>query len=157
MTRLQGGAVAGLALVAVLALAGCAPTTPAPVPTVEETLEPGDAVTNSANPELRPGESAAANKQFFDFVNSGFIAANGKSDGKSIIDNLIAAGFDKQDMEVTPDRTSIDLEADSIIFSVRIEGECLIGQSSGTGYHSELAPLLGTGGCLVGTTRPIDW
>lgn len=138
-------------------LTACVQAPPAPAPSVPATIAPQTGSTNVANPVLRPGESAAANQQYFDMVNASFFAANGFSDGRSIIDNLVAAGFQKQDMEVTPDRTSIDLAADSIIFSVRIQGECLIGQSSSTGYHSELTSLLATGGCLVGKTRPIDW
>lgn len=62
-------------------------------------------------------------------------------------------------MEVTFDRTAVDLEADSIQFSVRLHGECLIGQvgPDGDGYHSIVAPLLGSGTCLIGATRQIDW
>ena len=43
--------------------------------------------------------------------------------------------------------------------AVLFQGRCLIGQygpASG-GYHSAVRPALGTGGCLVGQTRPIDW
>jgi hypothetical protein len=149
-------AFAGAAVV--LGLTGCmggpaAAPTPAPVPTVEPT--PGS--TEPAGPELRPGDTAAANQQFFDKVNTDFFAAHGFADGRSIVDNLIASGFRKQDMELTPDRTAIDLAADSIVFSVRVKGECLVGQFSAAGYRGVIAPLLGTGGCLVGTTRPIDW
>jgi hypothetical protein len=42
---------------------------------------------------------------------------------------------------------------------VLFQGECLVGQygpASG-GYHGAVRPALGTGGCLVGETRPIDW
>ena len=109
------------------------------------------------DPVLVESGTATENRPYFDKVNTAFFAANGRSDGRSIIDNLIAAGFRKQDMEVTPDRTSIDLDADSVIFSVRVKGECLIGQFSAMGYSTIQAPLLGTGGCLVGATRPIDW
>lgn len=140
-----------------LMLAGCtAAPAPTPTPTVPVSATPTPTPTPTG-PIIRPGASAAANQQFFDKVNTDFNAAHGMSDGKSIIDNLVAAGFRKQDMQVTTDRTSIDLPVDSIIFSVRVKGECLIGQFSSSGYHGLIAPLLGNGLCLVGTTRPIDW
>lgn len=150
-----------MAIVAVLAavLAGCVGTTPMPTPTQSESSSatPAPSSTAKPKPELRPDGSAAANKQFFDFVNAEFNATHGMSDGRSIIDNLVANGFVKADMEVTFDTTALDIPADMIVFSVRIKGECLIGQFDASGYVSLQAPLLGTGTCLVGTTRPIDW
>jgi hypothetical protein len=128
-----------------------------PVPTY--TPKPSSSATAEpdAAPVLRPGGTAAANQQFFDATNRAFYAVHGKSDGRSIVDNLIASGFRKQDMELTPDVTSIGEPADSIVFSVRIKGQCLVGQFSAAGYHSTIGPLLGSGSCLVGITRPIDW
>ena len=48
-------------------------------------------------------------------------------------------------------------EADQIMFSVRLNGTCLIGQYGGGRYNGTAQPLLSTGTCLVGATRPIDW
>ncbi|MEO8094883.1 MAG: hypothetical protein ABI632_08120 [Pseudolysinimonas sp.] len=156
MSRARSIALAAIvAALSIPTLAGCVPRVDTPVPTY--TPSSSETPTPDAGPILRPGDTAAANKQFFDAVNTAFYAAHGKSDGKSIIDNLVASGFRKQDMEVTPDQTSIGEAADSIVFSVRVKGECLVGQSNGTGYHGIIGPLLGSGGCLVGTTRPIDW
>lgn len=90
-------------------------------------------------------------------MNTQFNVAHGMSDGQSIINNLVSNGFVKADMEVTYDTTALDIPVDSIVFSVRIKGECLIGQFSAAGYSSLQSSLLGTGTCLVGTTRPIDW
>ena len=150
-----------LVLAGSLALAGCGPAAPAPAPTQSAAQSPSatpePTATAPVDPVLVESGTASENRPYFDKINNAFFAANGRSDGKSIIDNLIAAGFRKQDMEVTPDRTSIDLDADSVIFSVRVKGECLIGQFSAMGYSTIQAPLLGTGGCLVGATRPIDW
>jgi len=142
---------------AIAALAGCVQGKPTPVPTYTPSSSASATPAPDAAPILRPGDTAAANKQFFDAVNTAFYAAHGKSDGKSIIDNLVASGFRKQDMEVTPDTTSIGEAADSIVFSIRVKGECLVGQFNGVGYHGVIGPILATGGCLVGTTRPIDW
>jgi hypothetical protein len=153
--RVVGAAAVAIAVASVLA--GCV-NAPMPVPTIVPT--PTGSSTADANtpalPILRPGDSAAANQQFFDYVNSTWYAKHGMSDGKSIIDNLVAAGFRKQDMEVTPDNTAYQA-ADSIIFSVRVKGQCLVGQVSALGYKGIIGPLLSTNKCLIGTTRPIDW
>ena len=60
-------------------------------------------------------------------------------------------------MQVTADTTSIGREADTVQFSVLWGDDCLVGQTGATGFASEVAPVLGTGTCLVGTTRTIDW
>jgi hypothetical protein len=46
---------------------------------------------------------------------------------------------------------------DSVLFSVRIGTECLLGQLSGSQYTSSVQAALTSGTCLVGKTRPIDW
>jgi hypothetical protein len=160
MAAARAYASTGLVAVAlVIGLAGCtAAPMPAPTPSASASAPiPEPTETVPAVPHRVPSGTAEENKPYFDLVNNEFYTANGMSDGRSIIDNLVAAGFPKSDMEVTPDRTSIDLAADSIIFSVRVKGECLLGQVSVRGYTSVVGPLLGTGGCLVGATRPIDW
>ncbi|KQR66623.1 hypothetical protein [Frigoribacterium sp. Leaf172] len=94
---------------------------------------------------------------YFDRVNREHLDGGGATDGRSLVDNLVAAGFDKTAMQVTSDTTSIGREADSIQFSVLRGSDCLIGQAGATGYASQVAPVLGTGACLIGTTRTIDW
>jgi hypothetical protein len=151
-------AFAGAAIV--VGVTGCtaspSPTaTPEPRPTPTATAAPPQAVVSTLRPELSAGENLA----FFDSVNLGIVAANPEAGGRDFIDALISAGFDTSQMEVTADRTTVDLQADSVQFAVLFQGECLVGQygpASG-GYHSAVRPALGTGGCLVGQTRPIDW
>jgi hypothetical protein len=141
------------------ALAGCSLLSPAPSPSPSPSAEPAAEPTAPAAPSLQPTLSAGENLAFFDSVNQGVIAADGNAGGRAFIDALVAAGFDKAAMQVTGDRTTIDTPADSIQFSVAFQGECLIGQygpASG-GYHGAVRPMLGTGSCLVGQTRPIDW
>jgi hypothetical protein len=142
-------------------VAGC--TAPSPEAGATSATSPSSTVrpTQSAlpAPTLKPGLSAGENLTFFDFVNQGVVTANPDAGGRDFVDALVAAGFDKSQMEVTADRTTVDLTADSVQFAVLFQGECLIGQygpASG-GYHSAVRPPLGTGGCLVGQTRPIDW
>jgi hypothetical protein len=144
---------AGVALaVLALALTGCVDA-PEPMPT--------PTTTASASPEPEPTldleGSARDNHAYFDLVNTDLIAAGGTLDGRAFIDNLVAAGFPKTDLEVTPDRTAINIAADNIQFAVRLNGTCLIGQYGNIGYASTTGDVLSTGRCLVGATRPIDW
>jgi hypothetical protein len=164
MTR-RFGTSAALAMVGVAfvgSLTACAFTGPSP--TVSPSVTPSASAAprptpTAAVPALRPELSATENLAFFDSVNLAVVAANGAAGGRDFIDALAAAGFDKSAMEVTADRTTVDLQADSVQFAVLFQGECLVGQygpASG-GYHGAVRPALGTGGCLVGETRPIDW
>lgn len=137
-----------------LALTGCVETpvpAPSPTPTASATPAP------PSGPEIDLEGSAADNLDYFDLVNTELIAAGGALDGRAFIDNLVAAGYPKADMEVTPDSTAIDIAADNIQFAVRLNGTCLIGQYGNVGYASTTGDLLSTGRCLVGATRPITW
>ncbi|PWC08229.1 DUF6993 domain-containing protein [Mycetocola zhujimingii] len=110
-------------------------------------------------PQLVPGGTADENLPYFDSVNASTLAADPAADGRAFIDGLVAAGFDKAAMEVTSDTTTIGNAADSIQFSVRWGESCLIGQNGTAvgGYHSTVGRVLGTGTCLIGKTRTIDW
>jgi hypothetical protein len=152
---------ASAALLAALVLAGCTPTAPAASPS---TSGSGSA-SASASPRPRPtvaptfvtGGTAEVNHAYFDFVNTKLFTANGSANGRDIVDSLVAAGFDKAAMQVTPDKTAINGQVDSILFSVKLGAECLLGQHGGGGYSSAVQAALASGGCLIGKTRPIDW
>jgi hypothetical protein len=146
----RAGVVAAVLLA--LTLTGCvdAPE-PTPTPTTSASATP------EADPEIDLEGSARDNHAYFDLVNTELIAAGGTLDGRAFIDNLVAAGYPKGDLEVTPDQTAIGIAADNIQFSIRLNGTCLIGQYGNVGYASTTAELLSTGRCLVGQTRPIDW
>jgi len=147
-------------LVLGLGLAGCSA---APVdraePTPTESAVASPTPTEAAPPALVPEGTATENLPYFDSVVTAALAADPDAAGRSYIDALVAAGFDKTMMEVTADTTTKGEPADSIQFSVNVAGECLLGQNgpSTGGYHSVVAPLLATGTCLVGATRQIDW
>ncbi|SFR76284.1 hypothetical protein SAMN05428970_2043 [Agromyces sp. CF514] len=152
-------AIAGAALF-VAVLTGCTGT-PSPEPTPSpSTSRPQPSGEATAEPVgLHPDLPAADNLPYFDQVNQKVVAANGAAAGRDFIDALVAAGFDKAAMQVTSDQTSLGEPADSVQFAVAFNDECLVGQygpKSG-GYHGVVQPALGTGGCLVGQTRPIDW
>jgi hypothetical protein len=139
-----------------LVLTGCStPAGPGPAgpsPSASPRSSPPAATFNPS----APAEEALA---LFDSVNILTLATDADADGRFFIDGLAAAGFDKATMELTADRTTIGHPADSIQFSVRWGENCLIGQNGSAvgGYHSTLAAVLGTGKCLIGSTRPIDW
>ena len=137
-----------------LTLAGCAaetPTVPMPLPTSSPSA--------SASAPAEPDTSATGQKAMFDETNNATIAAAGGANpgGRAFVDALVAAGFDKAAMQLTPDKTAINLDADNIQFSVLIGEDCLVGQYGNVGYQSTVLPVLATGKCLVGTTRAIDW
>ena len=112
----------------------------------------------SASPSAPDPDSAEGRLETFDGVNAATIAAaDGHPGGRAFVDALVAAGFDKSAMQLTPDKTAIGLDADSVQFSVHIGDECLIGQFGSTGYHSVILPAIDTMGCLIGNTRPINW
>jgi len=138
-----------LVMAPVIALGGCA-TRPV---VVEPSTTPH--VTPSATPTIDP-DSAEARLTLFDQTNEATIAA-GATGGRDFIDALVAAGFDKSAMQLTPDKTAIGLNADNIQFSVQLDEVCLVGQFGNIGYHSAILPIIDVAGCLIGTTRAIDW
>ena len=144
--------VVALSATLVAGLTGCVSGPPMPTPAP---FTPSPGVTAS-EPEINLAGTATENKPYFDQVN-GATFLNGGRDGRAFIDGLVAAGYSKELMELTPDRTSINAEADNFQFSVRLNGTCLIGQFGSSEYASYAGPVLADGRCLVGTTRPIDW
>jgi hypothetical protein len=142
----------------VLLLAGCVGTA-APKAGSTHTSTP-----LSSTPSATPGPptldnkgSAQDNLAYFDRVNHAVLASNPSAVGADFINALVAAGFNKADMQLTADKTSVGLPAGSIQFSVRFHGACLVGQNGAGagGYYSEVTPLLSTGNCLIGDTVPL--
>ncbi|MGV8884755.1 MAG: DUF6993 domain-containing protein [Microbacteriaceae bacterium] len=156
MAATTHGAAALAAIVLAISLSACTtspevqlgPDSPAPQP------------SNSGSPadtKFLPDGDATDNKAHFDAIASAVSAQNRTPRGRKFIDALVASGFDKAAMEVTFDKTAVDLFADNVQFSVLISGACIIGQDGNVGYQSTVLPMLTTGTCLIGKTRPIDW
>lgn len=126
-------------------------TTSSPVPTPTPTIDPG--------PVLHPDGTAEDNLPLFQQVVVSVWAGPEPGSGRAYIDALVAAGFDKAAMQVTPDLTTIGNPADTIEFSVRWGDKCLLGQAGPEigGTASAILPVLADGSCLIGITRPIDW
>jgi hypothetical protein len=147
---------AGIAACAVLALAACeddSPVVSGPAPTV------APSGTSTPNPiaTFDPNGNAEDNLAYFQKVGHDKIGTHPDIMGKTIIDDLVAAGFNKSEMEITPDKTSIGLTAWNIEFAIRMKGTCLIGQSGNVGFNATIQPMLSTGKCLIDSTRKIDW
>ncbi|MCS5718668.1 hypothetical protein N1027_11040 [Herbiconiux sp. CPCC 205763] len=143
-----------------LLLAACTAGPSAPSTSTAPTTSASSSATATPTPvasTLNPGGSAADNQAFFDSVNRALIASNPAAGGVEFTSNLRTNGFDIAAMQVTADTTTVGVAADSIQFSVHWGDDCLIGQYGQGQYESIVAPALGTGACLVGQTRAIDW
>lgn len=147
-----------------LLLTGCSdPRPPDPVPTAtaipSATAAPTPTPTEPEAGGLIPGGTASENLTLFQAVTAAVWASPEQVSGRAYIDALVAAGFDKSAMQVTPDQTTVGNPAESIQFSVRWGEECLVGQvgpATGTPV-TVVVPVLAEGTCLIGETRPIDW
>jgi hypothetical protein len=108
---------------------------------------------------LHPDGTAEENLPFFTSVTLTVAATPDNVHGRAYIDALVAAGFDKSAMQLTPDESTVGNPAESIQFSVRWGEQCLVGQvgpSTGSPV-TVVVPVLAEGTCLIGETRPIDW
>jgi hypothetical protein len=142
------------AAVIALVLAGCSGANPGPT----ATPTPTPTATAAPPPVFVPDGDAQDNKAFFDWVLQNTASADQKNPSRAMVNALVRAGFSKKKMQVTPHLTRTKLEADSVIVSVQINRSCLIGQRAANGdYFSTIETALKTGGCLIGTTLPIDW
>ncbi len=155
----KGGiAFVAVAAVALIALVGCVPTEPMPTPTSStKSATPTPTPTPTKANKLDPTGTAEENLPFWQELVEGMSTTYGMADGTAMIQTLVDQGFNKADMEVTPNVTAIGERVDSVIFSVRFDGQCFIGQIFPDRFSATLQPLLGTGKCLVGSTRPIDF
>ncbi len=144
---------------ALLVLSACGPGPDvSATPSAEASPSPG--ATAPVEPELVPDGTAEDNLPVFTSVSEAVWATEQRGAGRAYIDALIGAGFDRADMQVTQDVSTVGNTAESLLFSVRWgDEECLIGQvGPSTGQVvTAVMPQLAEGRCLVGSTRPIDW
>jgi len=140
-----------------IVLAGCVGPDPMPVPTASPSasLSPGAQELPDQIPELRPDGTAAQNELYFTWVLQQYRSGNGVGTADALAAAMINAGFPTAALEVTPEYTAIGLAADSIVISVLVQGECLVGQVFADHEVAMIAPVLATGKCLVGETHPI--
>ncbi len=154
MTRPRRALACVTALVVALALTACQGGEPMPTPSASPDASPSATPTATPDPEPVFDGTAADNQPYFDLVNRELIASGAALDGRAFVDNLIAHGYPREAMEVTPDKTAIGEPADNVVFSIRFGETCLLGQWGNIGYTSLVADVLSTGRCIVGTARP---
>ena len=159
--NIRRGAVAlSLSSVAVLLLAGCVQTLPSAAPPTRVPT-PTASSTNPAIPTYSANGTASDNLAYFNKVGKALFSSSqgtaASTQGELIVNWFVDHGFNKSNMEVTPDKTSIGLAAWNIDFSVRFGKTCILGQAGNVGFQSSVVPVLATGKCLIGLTRPINW
>ena len=145
-------------IVGVLSFAACTPT-PTPTPTQTTAAPTATPTPTPTGPALVPDGSAEDNLPLFAQDVNTVAATDARAQGRAYIDALVAAGFPKAQMQVTNDLTTVGNPADSIQFSVKWAGECLVGQvgPSTPAPTALVLPLVPGDTCLIGQTRPIDW
>jgi hypothetical protein len=149
-----------LGVVLVATLVGCVQKAPVAIKTATPTPSASSTASSaSAVPTYNANGTASDNLAYFDKVGHALLDNNptANAQGETIVNWFVAHGFNKQNMEVTPDKTSIGLAAWNIDFSVRFGKTCLLGQAGNVGFQSAVLPVLATGKCLIGQTRTIDW
>lgn len=151
--RVVLAAVAAAAVVC-FALVGCT-AVPAEKPTTSASPSASTAIPEK-KPEFVPDGGATENREYFDYVLGNHFVGGGATDGVSVVAVLVDAGWTKDLLEITPDSTPLGNATDAITVAVRLPDGCLIGQWGGE-YSSSVMPVLATGTCLIGATRPIDW
>lgn len=153
----------GTALLLTACSAPDAPPDAAPTattfPLATATAEPEPTTAPVSAVGIVPDGTAAENLPLFAEVTAAVWATPDQVSGRAYIDALVAAGFDKAAMQVTPDLTTVGNPAESIQFAVEWGQECLVGQvGPATGAPvTVVVPILAEGTCLIGETRPIDW
>lgn len=120
---------------------------PAPRPSTTPSAPPPDA-------PLSVFDASAPLQKNVDLFNrtAARVAASGNPVGADFTNALAAVGFDKSQMQITPDRTTINAVAPAIVFAVKVHGECLLGQYTPNSHeydHQVVAPI-STGSCLIG-------
>lgn len=156
MTKRHVGIVALAAVVATLTSCLAIPDEPEVPAEPTAVLSPDDGETVEAIPEFVPDGSAQDNLPYIDWVLTKAGAGSGLLGSLDAVAALEEAGFTRENMEVTSDRTKLELAAESTTIVVIIDGECAMGQWSNSWYSSSVEPLLASGTCLLGDTLSLD-
>ncbi|ALS56462.1 hypothetical protein C5C66_05775 [Rathayibacter toxicus] len=145
----NGGVGVGLLLAVALGLEGCSVPN-APV----STASPAASMSAAS---LIAGGTAEQNLPYFEQVLRSVAEPDPHVPGSKVVEALIAAGFSKNAMQLTSDKTSMGLQADSVQVSVALSGSCLIGQygTKSAGVRAVVMAPIATGACLIGQTVPL--
>ncbi|MCD7100829.1 DUF6993 domain-containing protein [Pseudoclavibacter sp. 13-3] len=143
-----GSTVAGAltGLLTVVALAACAQTDDGPGPST-----PAPAPSAAA---WAPGGTAEQNLPAFQALLQPLTKDDKVPTTQSVVDAVHSVGVTSDQMQVTPDHTPKDLDADSLSISVKIKEQCLVGQYHRGRFEAVVAEPI-NGACLVGSTVPL--
>jgi len=144
--------VAGVSLAGCAAFGGTSPTPAASTPDPTPTIAPGVDSIPTAAPTFHPGGTAEQNKQYWDATIARYVSLVGMGTNDTLRSHLQNAGFDLSTVEMTPDTTIAGYGYSSIEVSARFGDECLLADVRNGSSATSIAPVLGTGRCLVGTT-----
>ena len=135
--------LAAVALVGVLALAGCADEQPSPVPAPSPSdAQGGGQVDAETDPELEAFRGA--------------LEGHSPADPAALVAAVAAAGFERSAIERTRELDSLGEPVTFLEVAVRRGESCLLGQV-GEGEATALrADALGGGRCLVGEIVTVD-
>ncbi|KAB1645638.1 hypothetical protein F8O06_08710 [Pseudoclavibacter sp. CFCC 14310] len=128
------------------ALAGCAQT------------NNGSASTQAPAPSAAvwvPGGTAEQNLPAFQSLLQPLTDDDKVPTTQSVVDAVHSVGVTNDQMQVTPDHTPKDLDADNLSVSVKIDDQCLIGQYHRGRFDAVVAAPI-NGSCLVGNTVPLQ-
>ncbi|WP_138443881.1 DUF6993 domain-containing protein [Sinomonas susongensis] len=77
---------------------------------------------------------------------------------KTLTDALTAVGFQGSAMQQSADQTSANLQAPTLMVSVRVGAQCLIGQfvRSDGSISAQIAAPIQTGACLIGRQSAVS-
>lgn len=151
--RTVAAVIGGAVMIALSACSGSAPT----APTSDGSVPSAQAETPSESPAAtgpEPGSAEALLARFQAALTEAD-AASDAPDGDSVVEALVAAGFDRSTIERTSDVDSVGGAVTLLEVAVQTSDACLIGQVGDGTPTSMIAPVLGTGRCLVGATVPV--
>ncbi|MEN9620589.1 MAG: hypothetical protein RL499_782 [Actinomycetota bacterium] len=154
----SAAALVAAACVLLPLMAGCVATSENAQPTASArpTATPSPTPTPTEPPKLVADGTAGQNRPYVEFVMDRLITISPEMTSLEIADTLEAAGFARSTLQVTDYATRVGSRADSILFSILIDGECLLGQVADGAVTTTVSDVLGTGKCLVGRTASLD-
>ena len=138
-----------IAAAVVSGLSACAAGSVDDVPTASSS----PVVTPSVAPTFSPQGTANDNIAFFRSVVESATKAHGLTvSTQQLAQTLVAKGFAAKGIEFTDNATAVGMKPDSVTIAAEFKGQCLIAQygPSIKGLAITLAPVLASGGCLLG-------
>lgn len=150
------GALQGLDLSPAPRASGPAASASSPSPTPSASTTP----TAVSLARFDPSAPASANLELFKRALDKAAQSTPASsvEGKTLTDALAGVGFSGAAMQQSADRTSANLQAPTLMVSVRVGAQCLVGQfvRSDASVSTEIAAPIQTGACLIGRQAPVS-